>query len=112
MGTRFRFVRWLPWALTLALLPATIVTFPGAPLNWTSLLRPAATDDETSPSATQPSQPAADLASRPGAAQPANNALRANRRNDRKIDDDQQRRLMMYLILRSATGRYPFAILR
>ncbi|MBV8652448.1 MAG: hypothetical protein JO255_13355, partial [Alphaproteobacteria bacterium] len=49
MGTRFRFVRWLPWALALALLPATIVTFPGASLNWTSLLQPVATGDETSP---------------------------------------------------------------
>jgi hypothetical protein len=112
MGTRFHFARWLPWALALTLLPAAIIAFPGTSLNWTARLPPAETGREASPPATAPSRSVADLASRPDTAQPINTTLPASRRNERKISDDQQRRLMMYLILRSATGRYPFAILR
>jgi hypothetical protein len=112
MGTRFRVVRLLPWALLLALLPAAIVAFPGSPLNWTSRSRPAPTTREASPSLAAPSRVPTDLASRTDHAQPASNAQPAARRNERTISDDEQRRLMMYLILRSATGRYPFAILR
>src|SRR5690348_8529982 len=98
MGTRFHLARWLPWALALALLPAAIIAFPGPLLNRTARLPSAETRPEASLPTTAPSRSLADLASRPDTAQPVNTTLSASRRNERKISDDQQRRLMMYLI--------------
>jgi hypothetical protein len=99
MGARSRFVRLLPWVLALALLPFILSALPGA------------TSHDPAPALTGlsrngPPTIADDAASRLAGAQPISS------RQERPISDDEQRRLMMYLILRSATGRYPFAHLR
>jgi hypothetical protein len=104
MGTRFRAVRLVPWGLALALLPLAILALPGARSSWENR-SPAATNIEAAPPLFGPSNIAADPAPSPPDAQPA-----ASRKE--QPGDDAQRRLMMYLILRSATGRYPFALLR
>jgi hypothetical protein len=97
MGTRFRAVRLVPWGLALALLPLAILALPGARSSWENR--------SPAPPLFGPSNIAADPAPSPPDAQPA-----ASRKE--QPGDDAQRRLMMYLILRSATGRYPFALLR
>jgi hypothetical protein len=106
MRTRFRIVRLLPWALGLAILPIAIIALPGSPSNWADRSPTAVIDRETASSLPGPSKLTSDPATRPPGVQPA------ARRSARASSDDEQRRLMMYLILRSATGRYPFAILR
>jgi hypothetical protein len=112
MGTHFRLVRLVPWALVLVLLPAALMTLPGSPFNGVTRPLPTPTSPEDARPLAAPPRFTSDLAAHPNDAQPASKAQPVARRNERAASDDEQRRLMMYLILRSATGRYPFAILR
>src|SRR5689334_19647717 len=98
MGTHFRLVRLLPWALVLALLPAALITLPGSPLNWVTRPLPVPTSPETAPLVAGPAPFSSDLATPSNDAQPTSKTQPVARRNEHPISDDQQRRLMMYLI--------------
>jgi hypothetical protein len=105
MGTRFRAIRLVPWGLTLAVLSVVILALPGGPSSWENR-SPVAADREAASAPFGPSTIAADPAPSPPDAQPVASG------KERPAGGDAQRRLLTYLILRSATGRYPFALLR
>jgi hypothetical protein len=104
MGTRFRAVRLVPWGLTLAVLSVAILALPGGPSSWENR-SPAAIGREAAAPLFGLSTIAADPAPSPPDAQPVASG------KERPASGDAQRRLLMYLILRSATGRYPSALL-
>lgn len=108
MRTRSRVIQLLQWCMVLAMLQLTAIAVPAIPSGVKNRSAPPATSslDASAPAATASHAALEAAPPRPAPGPPGLS------QGGHAMSESKQQRLMMYLILRSATGRYPFAILR